>query len=85
MQKEEKNQKNILEEGTYEIIQSRLQKQKEELQNRLGKLNQERAKVFGSVETKLYCKRFSNNWRYNFVWLQCPFWLTNRNKFRRRF
>ena len=53
MQKEENNQKNILEDGTYEIIQSRLQKQKEALQNRLGQLNQERAKVFGSVETKL--------------------------------
>jgi len=53
MQKEEKKSKNILEDGTYEIIQGRLQKQKEELQNRLGKLNQERAKVFGSVETKL--------------------------------
>ena len=53
MQKEEKNQKNILEDGTYEIIQNRLQKQKEALQTRLGQLNQERAKVFGSVETKL--------------------------------
>ncbi len=53
MQKEENNQKNILEDGTYEIIQGRLQKQKEALQNRLGQLNQERAKVFGSVETKL--------------------------------
>lgn len=53
MQKEETNQKNILEDGTYEIIQSRLQKQKEALQNRLAKLNEERAKVFGSVETKL--------------------------------
>ena len=53
MQKEEKNQKNILEDGTYEIIQGRLQKQKEALQDRLGQLNQERANVFGSVETKL--------------------------------
>jgi hypothetical protein len=53
MQKEEKNKNNILEEGTYEIIQGRLHKQKEALQNRLGQLNQERAKVFGSVETKL--------------------------------
>ncbi len=53
MQKEDKDQKNILEEGTYEIIQGRLQKQKEALQNRLGQLNQERSKVFGSVETKL--------------------------------
>ena len=53
MQKEEKNKNNILEEGTYEIIQGRLQKQKEVLQNRLSQLNKERAKVFGSVETKL--------------------------------
>jgi hypothetical protein len=53
MQKEEKNQQNMLEDGTYEIIQNRLQKQKEALQHRLGQLNQERAKVFGSVETKL--------------------------------
>lgn len=53
MQKEETKNNTILEEGTYEIIQGRLQKQKEELQNRIGQLNQERAKVFGSVETKL--------------------------------
>ncbi|MHB0753893.1 DNA repair ATPase [Polaribacter sp. M15] len=53
MQKEEKNKNTILEEGTYEIIQSRLQKQKDALQSRLGQLNQERSKVFGSVETKL--------------------------------
>ena len=53
MQKEETNQNNMLEDGTYEIIQGRLQKQKAALQNRLGKLNKERAKVFGSVETKL--------------------------------
>ncbi|MGK0413754.1 MAG: hypothetical protein ACJA1B_001962, partial [Polaribacter sp.] len=53
MQKEETNRNNILEDGTYEIIQGRLKKQKEVLQNRLGQLNQERAKVFGSVETKL--------------------------------
>ncbi len=39
--------------GTYEIIQGRLQKQKVELQDRLGKLNLARATVFGSVETKL--------------------------------
>jgi SpoVK/Ycf46/Vps4 family AAA+-type ATPase len=53
MQKEEINQNNILEDGTYEIIQGRLQKQKEALQNRLKELNKERSKVFGSVETKL--------------------------------
>ena len=39
--------------GTYEIIQSRLQKQKQELQDRLHKLNDARKHVFGSIETKL--------------------------------
>lgn len=39
--------------GTYEIIQGRLQKQKNELQDRLKKLNVERKEVFGSLETKL--------------------------------
>ncbi|UNZ00009.1 DNA repair ATPase [Zhouia spongiae] len=39
--------------GTYEIIQNRLQKQKEDLQNRLGKLNEARSEVFGGIETKL--------------------------------
>ena len=39
--------------GTYEIIQNRLQKQKNELQDRLGQLNEARKEVFGSVETKL--------------------------------
>ena len=39
--------------GTYEIIQSRLQKQKSELQQRLGQLNEARKDVFGSIETKL--------------------------------
>lgn len=39
--------------GTYEIIQNRLQKQKENLLNRLQKLNEDRKKVFGSIETKL--------------------------------
>lgn len=39
--------------GTYEIIQSRLQKQKQELQEKLHKLNDARKHVFGSIETKL--------------------------------
>lgn len=42
-----------LDAGTYEIIQSRLQKQKTELQQRLSKLNESRKEVFGSLETKL--------------------------------
>ncbi|UZO81239.1 DNA repair ATPase [Aquimarina sp. ERC-38] len=44
---------NQLDGGTYEIIQNRLQKQKNELQNRLLQLNDARKEVFGSVETKL--------------------------------
>ena len=50
---EKENSQNNLEQGTYEIIQNRLQKEKNDLQERLAKLNTERAKVFGSVETKL--------------------------------
>ncbi|MCV6631009.1 MAG: DNA repair ATPase [Flavobacteriaceae bacterium] len=42
-----------LESGTYELIQGRLQKHKADLQKRLQQLNQSRAAVFGSVETKL--------------------------------
>lgn len=49
--KEENAQK--LDVGTYEVIQGRLQKQKTELQSRLQKLNEERQKVFGSLETRL--------------------------------
>ncbi|RXG32673.1 DNA repair ATPase [Leeuwenhoekiella marinoflava] len=39
--------------GTYAIIRSRLQKQKQDLQDRLSQLNEERKSVFGSLETKL--------------------------------
>ena len=39
--------------GTYEIIQSRLQKQKQNLQERLQQLNDARKHVFGTIETKL--------------------------------
>ena len=42
-----------LDSGTYEIIQSRLLKQKNDLQQRLNELNEERKKVFGSLETRL--------------------------------
>ncbi|AGC76594.1 ATPase involved in DNA repair [Nonlabens dokdonensis DSW-6] len=42
-----------LDSGTYEIIQSRLLKQKNDLQQRLNALNEERKKVFGSLETRL--------------------------------
>ena len=42
-----------LEGGTYEIIQSRLEAQKQDLNQRLAKLNEARKEVFGSIETKL--------------------------------
>jgi hypothetical protein len=42
-----------LDSGTYEIIQSRLLKQKNDLQQRLNALNEDRKKVFGSLETRL--------------------------------
>ncbi len=51
---EETETNNIqLDGGTYEIIQNRLQKHKDELQKRLTQLNHARKEVFGSVETKL--------------------------------
>ncbi|MBL4642950.1 MAG: DNA repair ATPase, partial [Flavobacteriaceae bacterium] len=54
MQEENTSQSTIVLEGdTYEIIQNRLQKQKNELQTRLSKLNTARTDIFGSVETKL--------------------------------
>lgn len=54
MQEENTSQSTIVLEGdTYEIIQNRLQKQKNELQKRLSKLNTARTDIFGSVETKL--------------------------------
>jgi len=46
-------QTNQLEGGTYEIIQSRLQKHKTDLVDRLNNLNDSRKEVFGAVETKL--------------------------------
>ncbi len=46
-------QTNQLEGGTYEIIQSRLQKHKTDLVERLSNLNVSRKEVFGAVETKL--------------------------------
>ena len=54
MQEEQQEQNNqTLDGGTYEIIKSRLQKQKQELQQRLQQLNESRKEVFGSLETKL--------------------------------
>lgn len=51
---EQKNKTSqTLDGGTYEVIQGRLQKQKKELQERLQKLDADRKKVFGSLETKL--------------------------------
>ena len=42
-----------LEQGTYEIIQNRLRSHANDLRTRLGKLNNDRRSVFGSIETKL--------------------------------
>ncbi|MDG2471388.1 MAG: DNA repair ATPase [Pirellulaceae bacterium] len=42
-----------LERSTYEIIRNRLQSHAQELRSRLGRLNDERREVFGSIETKL--------------------------------
>lgn len=42
-----------LESGTYEIIRSRLETQKNELLARLQKLNTARKEIFGSIETRL--------------------------------
>ncbi|MBN2795290.1 MAG: DNA repair ATPase [Clostridia bacterium] len=39
--------------GTYEVIKSRLEKQGKDLQTKTGKLNTLRKEVFGSIETKL--------------------------------
>ncbi|WKV12019.1 DNA repair ATPase [Marivirga harenae] len=44
---------NNIERGTYEIIQNRLQEQREKLVNRLQELNKERQKIFGAVDFKL--------------------------------
>ncbi|MCH2043626.1 MAG: DNA repair ATPase [Saprospiraceae bacterium] len=42
-----------LEGGTYEIIKGRLKKQGDDLRGRLSQLNEERKKVFGSIEMRL--------------------------------
>ena len=47
------NQTNNISTGTYEIIRNRLNTHKTELQSKLNQLNEERQKVFGSLETKL--------------------------------
>lgn len=54
MQEEQQEKNNqALDGGTYEIIKNRLQKQKQELQQRLQQLNENRKEVFGFLETKL--------------------------------
>ena len=53
VQEQEQKTSQTLDGGTYEVIQNRLQKQKKELQDRLQKLDADRKKVFGSLETKL--------------------------------
>ncbi|WP_290476652.1 DNA repair ATPase [Leeuwenhoekiella sp. UBA1003] len=49
----EASTQDALDGGTYAIIRGRLQKQKEELQQKLSALNESRKTVFGSLETKL--------------------------------
>lgn len=51
--KNNEQQSQNLEAGTYEIIRSRLNHQKEDLIGRIQQLNDERKKVFGAVETAL--------------------------------
>ncbi|MEL6652599.1 MAG: DNA repair ATPase, partial [Bacteroidota bacterium] len=43
----------VLEGGTYEVIQGRLQRHAETLRERLHQLNMERKEVFGAIETRL--------------------------------
>ncbi len=50
---QENQNTNQLEQGTYEIIQNRLQKQKTDLLQRLQQLNEARKEVFGSIATEL--------------------------------
>jgi len=50
---EENPAQETLDGGTYAIIRGRLQKQKQELQDKLTSLNEARKTVFGSLETKL--------------------------------
>jgi hypothetical protein len=53
MAEKDTKQTTQLDSGTYEIIQSRLLKQKNDLQQRLSALNEARKTVFGSLETRL--------------------------------
>lgn len=43
----------VLEEGSYEIIRKRIYKSQQELESRLHRLNQDRKRVFGRVESEL--------------------------------
>jgi len=53
MEDKKADQKTQLDGGTYEIIQSRLLKQKNELISKLTLLNTARKDVFGNIETEL--------------------------------
>ncbi len=53
MSAETKQPVEVLEQGTYEIIQARLREQTENLRQRLDNLNSARKEVFGSIETTL--------------------------------
>ena len=46
--------------GTYEIIQNRLNEQKEDLIQRIQSLNEDRKKVFGGVDISLIPKKKKN-------------------------
>lgn len=48
------NQNENIENGTYEVIKARLEKQGAELYARVSQLNEVRKEAFGSIETKLY-------------------------------
>ena len=50
---EKQEEETQLEQGTYEIIKGRLSKSGELLQQKLQQLNDERKKIFGSIEMKL--------------------------------
>ncbi len=51
--KDKSNKNTVLEGGTYEIIQQRLDQQASDLRHRLSQLNEARKEVFGAIETQL--------------------------------
>jgi len=53
LKQKESNGKIVLEEGTYDIIRNRLDKNGKELRAKIQKLNEERRRVFGSADASL--------------------------------